>query len=138
MGFQGFVLSVRLFGTDVVISMPLQDELIPLAQLTAIPPSATSDHEYHCPMIPKVFNLLPEGKFDQATWTRFANSLWDGTPSSRTNLTLFFLLVGGQPPSFRQCHLNQGNPPSKTIGAQRLCSATKSRATAADLAKSTT
>ena len=66
-GFQGFVECDRLFGEEVVISMPLEGELIPLAQLTPIQLSATSDHEYYGPMIPKVFNLLREGKFDEAT-----------------------------------------------------------------------
>ena len=36
----------RLFGKEVVISMPIEGELIPLSQLMPIQLSATSDHEY--------------------------------------------------------------------------------------------
>lgn len=57
----------RLFGKEVVISMPIEGELIPLAQLMPIQLSATSDHEYWGPMIPKVFNHLRAGEFDEAT-----------------------------------------------------------------------
>lgn len=57
----------RLFGKEVVISMPIEGELIPLSQIMPIQLSATSDHEYYGPMIPRVFNLLREGKFDEAT-----------------------------------------------------------------------
>jgi 4-hydroxy-tetrahydrodipicolinate synthase len=57
----------RLFGKEVVISMPIEGELIPLSQLMPIQLSATSDHEYYGPMIPKVFKLLRDGQFDEAT-----------------------------------------------------------------------
>ena len=57
----------RLFGKEVVISMPIEGELIPLSQIMPIQLSATSDHEYYGPMIPRVFNLLREGRFDEAT-----------------------------------------------------------------------
>lgn len=64
---QGIVECQRLFGDEVVISMPLEDQLIPLAQLMPIQLSATSDHEYYGPMIPRVMELLRGGKFDDAT-----------------------------------------------------------------------
>lgn len=48
----------RLFGKEVVISAPIEGELIPLGQIMKIQLSATSDHEYYGPMIPKVFNHL--------------------------------------------------------------------------------
>ncbi|WP_278877560.1 dihydrodipicolinate synthase family protein [Paracoccus yeei] len=57
----------RLFGKEVVISMPIEGELIPLSQLMPIQLSATSDHEYYGPMIPKVMKLLREGDYDEAT-----------------------------------------------------------------------
>lgn len=57
----------RLFGKEVVISMPIEGELIPLSQIMPIQLSATSDHEYYGPMIPRVFHLLREGRFDEAT-----------------------------------------------------------------------
>jgi hypothetical protein len=49
------------------MSMPIEAELIPLAQLMPIQLSATSDHEYYGPMIPKVFSHLRAGEFDEAT-----------------------------------------------------------------------
>jgi 4-hydroxy-tetrahydrodipicolinate synthase len=46
----------RLFGKEVVISMPIEGDLIPLSQIMKIQLSAASDHEYYGPVIPKVFN----------------------------------------------------------------------------------
>lgn len=57
----------RLFGEEVVISMPLEWDLIPLSQLFPIQLSATSDHEFWGPLIPKVMKLLAEGEYEQAT-----------------------------------------------------------------------
>jgi 4-hydroxy-tetrahydrodipicolinate synthase len=57
----------RLFGEEVVISMPIEGELIPLSQIMPLQLSATSDHEFWGPLIPQVFNLLREGKYDEAT-----------------------------------------------------------------------
>ena len=42
----------RLFGKEVIISVPIEGEFIPLAQLMPIQLSATSDHEYYGPTIP--------------------------------------------------------------------------------------
>lgn len=65
-GIQSFVECTRLFGDEVVISMPIEGELIPLAQMVPVQLSATSDHEYYGPMIPRAFNLLRERRFDEA------------------------------------------------------------------------
>ncbi len=64
---QSVIECQRLFGEEVVISMPIEGELIPLAQLMPIQLSATSDHEFWGPLIPQVFDLLRAGKFDAAT-----------------------------------------------------------------------
>jgi 4-hydroxy-tetrahydrodipicolinate synthase len=66
-GIQSFVECHRLFGEEVVISMPIEGEFIPLAQLVPVQLSATSDHEYYGPMIPRAFHLLRERKFDEAS-----------------------------------------------------------------------
>lgn len=66
-GIMGLVECHRLFGDEVVISCPIEGELIPLSQLIPIQVSATSDHEYFGPMIPRVFDLLQDGDFDAAT-----------------------------------------------------------------------
>jgi 4-hydroxy-tetrahydrodipicolinate synthase len=51
----------RLSGQEVVISVPIEGDLIPLSQLMPIQLSATSDHEYYGPMIPRVMGLLDAG-----------------------------------------------------------------------------
>jgi len=58
---------MRLFGEEVVISVPIEGDMIPLAQVMPIQLSATSDHEYYGPMIPRVMRLLRDGKLDDAT-----------------------------------------------------------------------
>lgn len=57
----------RLFGDEVVISMPIEGELLPLSQIMPLQLSATSDHEFYGPMIPKAMRLLADKKYDEAT-----------------------------------------------------------------------
>ena len=57
----------RLFGDEVVISMPIEGELIPLSQVMPLQLSATSDHEYWGPLIPQVMQHLRNGEYDAAT-----------------------------------------------------------------------
>ena len=57
----------RLFGEEVVISVPIEGDLIPLSQLIPIQLSATSDHEYYGPVIPQIMQLIQDGKYDDAT-----------------------------------------------------------------------
>jgi 4-hydroxy-tetrahydrodipicolinate synthase len=57
----------RLFGKEVVVSMPIEGELIPLSQIMPIQLSATSDHEYYGPMIPRVFKHLRAKEYEEAT-----------------------------------------------------------------------
>src|SRR6516225_8091157 len=66
-GIMGLVECYRHFGQEVVISCPIESELIPLAQLIPLRLSATSDHEYYGPMIPRVFAHLQNGEVDEAT-----------------------------------------------------------------------
>ena len=47
--------------------MPIEGDLIPLSQVMPIQLSATSDHEYFGPMIPRVMQLLRERDYDAAT-----------------------------------------------------------------------
>jgi len=63
----GVIECHRHFGEEVVISCPIEGELIPLAQVMPIRLSATSDHEYYGPMIPRVMGLLRDGKYAEAT-----------------------------------------------------------------------
>lgn len=87
---QSIIECDRLFGKEVVISMPIEGELIPLAQLMPIQLSATSDHEYFGPVLPQVFNLLREGKFDEAT-----EIYWRLHPARKVKTALAQQLHGG-------------------------------------------
>jgi 4-hydroxy-tetrahydrodipicolinate synthase len=80
----------RLFGEEVVISVPIEGDLIPLSQLMPIQLSATSDHEYYGPMIPRVMRLLHDGKFDEAT-----EIYWQLHPARKVKAGLAPALHGG-------------------------------------------
>jgi 4-hydroxy-tetrahydrodipicolinate synthase len=72
----------RLFGKEVVVSNPLERDMIPIAQLAPVQFSATSNTEYFGPMIPKIFDLLQKGDFDEAT-----RLYWQINPARRANAT---------------------------------------------------
>jgi 4-hydroxy-tetrahydrodipicolinate synthase len=80
----------RLFGEEVVISVPIEGDLIPLAQVMPIQLSATSDHEYYGPMIPRVMRLLHDGKLDDAT-----EIYWQLHPARKIKSGLAASLHGG-------------------------------------------
>jgi len=80
----------RHFGREVVISVPIEGEFIPLAQLMPIQFSATSDHEYYGPVIPKVFQLLRDGKYDDA-----GEIYWQLHPARKAKGALNPVLHGG-------------------------------------------
>ena len=80
----------RLFGEEVVISIPIEGELIPLSQVIPIQLSATSDHEYFGPMIPRVMQLLRDGKYDDAT-----EIYWQLHPARKVKAGLFNGMHGG-------------------------------------------
>ena len=89
-GIQGLIECHRLFGAEVVISCPIEGELIPLSQVMPIQLSATSDHEYYGPTIPHVMRLLREGKHDDA-----AEIYWRLHPARKTKGALAAQLNGG-------------------------------------------
>lgn len=62
----------REFHEEVVISSPIEFEMIPLAQLMPIQFCGTNYSSYFGDWLPKVHALLQEGKFDEATqeWYR--------------------------------------------------------------------
>src|SRR6201993_3872579 len=63
----GIIECHRLFGDEVVISCPIEGDFIPLAQVMPLHLTATSDHEYYGPMIPRIFRHLEAGEHDAAT-----------------------------------------------------------------------
>jgi 4-hydroxy-tetrahydrodipicolinate synthase len=89
-GIQSVIECQRLFGDEVVISMPIEGELIPLSQMMPIQLSATSDHEYYGPMIPRVMRLLRNGKYDEAT-----DIYWQLHPARKVKAGLAPALHGG-------------------------------------------
>jgi len=63
----GFIECHRLFGDEVVVTSPLEGDMIPLSQLVPMQFSGTANTEYYGPMIPKIFQLLQDGKHNEAT-----------------------------------------------------------------------
>jgi 4-hydroxy-tetrahydrodipicolinate synthase len=89
-GIQSVIECHRHFGKELVISMPIEGELIPLAQVMPLQFSATSDHEYYGPVIPHVFDLLRDGKYDDA-----AEIYWRLHPARKVKAGLAPALHGG-------------------------------------------
>jgi 4-hydroxy-tetrahydrodipicolinate synthase len=89
-GIQGVIECHRLFGDEVVISVPIESELIPLGQVMPIQLSATSDHEYYGPTIPRVMELLRTGQYDAATAI-----YWQLHPARKIKSSLAPALHGG-------------------------------------------
>jgi 4-hydroxy-tetrahydrodipicolinate synthase len=77
---QGFVECHRLFGKEVLITCPLEGDMIPLAQVVPIQFSGTSNTEYFGPMIPKIHAMLQRGEFDEAT-----KLYWQIHPARKAN-----------------------------------------------------
>lgn len=73
-----------------MISCPIEDQLIPLSQIMPIRLTATSDHEYFGPMIPRIFAHLQAGEFDAAT-----DLYWQIHPARRAKGALAQQLNGG-------------------------------------------
>jgi 4-hydroxy-tetrahydrodipicolinate synthase len=86
----GAVECHRLFGDQVLISVPIEGDLIPLSQVMPIQLSATSDHEFYGPMIPRVMRLLRAGRHDEAT-----EIYWQLHPARRAKAALAPSMHGG-------------------------------------------
>ncbi len=76
----GFVECHRLFSKDLIITCPLEHDMIALAQLAPIQFSGTSNTEYYGPMIPRIHKLLMEKQFDEAT-----RLYWQLHPARKAN-----------------------------------------------------
>jgi len=86
----GPVEAHRHFHKDVVISCPIESDMIPLAQLMPIQFSATSDTEYYGSRIPTIFNHLQAGELDEAT-----RLFWDMMPARKAKQAVHPILSGG-------------------------------------------
>ncbi|MFH8251213.1 dihydrodipicolinate synthase family protein [Microbacterium sp. B2969] len=86
----GIIECQRLFGDEVVISCPIEGELLPLGQLFPIQLSATSDHEFWGPTIPEAMRLLREEKFQEVT-----DLYWRMHPARKAKSAVSMQLNGG-------------------------------------------
>ena len=89
-GIMGVIECHRRFGEEVVISCPIESEFIPLAQVMPLRLSATSDHEYFGPTIPRIFKLLQDGEYEAAT-----EEFWKIHPARKARGALAPQLNGG-------------------------------------------
>ena len=76
----GFVECHRLFGKEIVVTCPLEADMVPLAQLAPMQFSGTSNTEYFGPTIPRIFRLLQEKQYDEAT-----RLYWQIHPARKAN-----------------------------------------------------
>ena len=79
-GINGFVECHQLFGGEVVMSCPLEKDMIPLAQLVPIQYSGTSNTEYYGATIPQIFGHLQSGDFEAAN-----RLYWQINPARKAN-----------------------------------------------------
>jgi len=86
----GMIECQRLFGEEVVISCPIEGELLGLGQLFPIQLSATSDHEFWGPTIPEAMRLLREEKFQEVT-----DLYWKMHPARKAKSAVSQQLNGG-------------------------------------------
>lgn len=89
-GIMGVIECHREFGEEVVISCPIEAEYIPLAQVVPIQVTATSDHEYYGPTIPRVVRCLQDGDYRGAT-----ELFWQMQPARRAKSAVAAQLHGG-------------------------------------------
>lgn len=80
----------RHFHPEVVISCPIESDMIPLAQLMPIQFSATSDTEFYGSCIPTIFNHLQAGEHDEAT-----RLFWEMMPARKAKQAVYTALSGG-------------------------------------------
>jgi len=57
----------RRFGDEVLISVPIEHDVIPLAQVMPTQLWATSDYEFWGPLIPQIHKMIMEGRLQEAT-----------------------------------------------------------------------
>jgi 4-hydroxy-tetrahydrodipicolinate synthase len=57
----------RAFHEEVVISLPLEYDYVPLAQVLPIPFSGTNYSAYYGPWFPRIHSLIQRGEYDEAT-----------------------------------------------------------------------
>ena len=62
----GFIQTFKELGDEVVVTFPVEDQGLPLSAVVPMQFMGTSNSEYYGPMIPKIFNMIRGGQFQQA------------------------------------------------------------------------
>ena len=66
-GYPGIQCAVEHFGREIILSVSIENDFVPLTQVMPMQLFAVSGHEYYGPTMPKVFDLLQVGKHAEAT-----------------------------------------------------------------------
>jgi 4-hydroxy-tetrahydrodipicolinate synthase len=85
----GFVEAHRRFGDRVIVTMPVEDQGIPLKQLVPMQWMGTSCMEYFGDSVPRMFEFVEQGRHDDAM-----NRYWQIHPARRAQHALMSVAVG--------------------------------------------
>ena len=76
----GFVETHKLLSDRVIVTFPIEDQLIPLAAVCPMQFTGTSNTEYYGSTVPQMFQLIQENKFNEAM-----KLYWQLTPGRKAN-----------------------------------------------------
>jgi 4-hydroxy-tetrahydrodipicolinate synthase len=85
----GFVQTYKTLSDKVVVTMPLENDGLPLASLVPMQFMGTSNYEYFGAMIPKIFAMIQDGHFDKAM-----ELYWQIHPARQTNMQAMAMFAG--------------------------------------------
>jgi 4-hydroxy-tetrahydrodipicolinate synthase len=61
----GFIQTWKAHAHEVVVTCPIEGEALPLAGLVPIQFMGTSNYEFYGGLIPRMFNMVKEGRFEE-------------------------------------------------------------------------
>ena len=85
----GFVQTYKTVSDKVVVTMPPENDGLPLASLVPMQFMGTSNYEYSGPMIPRIFAMIQDGHFDKAM-----ELYWQIHPVRQTNMQSMPMFAG--------------------------------------------
>lgn len=85
----GFIQTYKMLSERVVVTFPLESDGLPLASVLPMQFMGTSNYEYFGPMVPRIFNLVQDGRFDQAM-----DLYWQIHPARLTNIATMSMIAG--------------------------------------------
>lgn len=62
----GYIQTQKLVGDRVLVTFPVEDQALPLSSVLPMQFIGTSNSECYGPMVPRIFNLIQDGQFDEA------------------------------------------------------------------------